>query len=215
MKRKMMMFGLALSIIAGGVVADGTGNAAQAAPQETAIAKDIEKFSKKFNENRAYQTIYHLSETIGPRVTGTAEEKKSAAFIASQMKKSNLKVSTQKFSIPDRLEGTLTVQGNNVPARPAAGSAPTAAEGLAAPLYDAGLGLPGDFTEEAKGKIAVILRGELTFYEKAKNAADAGASGVIIYNNVDSLVPLTPNLSQLSASKRKTGKSCFLNKKRS
>ena len=63
MKRKMMMFGLALSIIAGGVVADGTGNAAQAAPQETAIAKDIEKFSKKFNENRAYQTIYHLSET--------------------------------------------------------------------------------------------------------------------------------------------------------
>ncbi|AAU25515.1 M28 family peptidase [Bacillus sp. GM2] len=195
MKRKMMMFGLALSIIAGGVVADGTGNAAQAAPQETAIAKDIEKFSKKFNENRAYQTIYHLSETIGPRVTGTAEEKKSAAFIASQMKKSNLKVSTQKFSIPDRLEGTLTVQGNNVPARPAAGSAPTAAEGLAAPLYDAGLGLPGDFTEEAKGKIAVILRGELTFYEKAKNAADAGASGVIIYNNVDSLVPLTPNLS--------------------
>ena len=46
MKRKMMMFGLALSIIAGGVVADGTGNAAQAAPQETAIAKDIEKFSK-------------------------------------------------------------------------------------------------------------------------------------------------------------------------
>ncbi|MDI5787992.1 hypothetical protein PO124_04495 [Bacillus licheniformis] len=39
-----------------------------------------------------------------------------------------------------------------MPARPAAGSAPTAAEGLAAPLYDAGLGLPGDFTEEAKGK---------------------------------------------------------------
>lgn len=77
MKRKMMMFGLALSIIAGGVVAAGTGNAAQAAPQETAIAKDIEKFSKKFNENRAYQTIYHLSETIGPRVTGTAEEKRA------------------------------------------------------------------------------------------------------------------------------------------
>lgn len=77
MKRKMMMIGLALSVIAGGVFADGTGNAVQAAPQETAIAKDVEKFSKKFNENRAYQTIHHLSETIGPRVTGTAEEKRA------------------------------------------------------------------------------------------------------------------------------------------
>ena len=27
------------------------------------------------------------------------------------------------------------------------------------------------------------------------DVADAGASGVIIYNNVDGLVPLTPNLS--------------------
>ncbi|MED2977702.1 M28 family peptidase [Bacillus swezeyi] len=196
MKRKMMILGLALSIIAGGVFipsADGMANTVQAAP-ETAIAKDAGKIGKKFNENRAYQTIYHLSETIGPRVTGTAEEKKSGQFIAKQMKKSKLKVSTQTFSIPDRLEGILTVHGDEISSRPAAGSAPTAEEGLTAPLYDAGLGLPGDFTKEAKGKIAVILRGELTFYEKAKNAAEAGAAGVIIYNHIDGLVPLTPNL---------------------
>ncbi|MGN9867048.1 M28 family peptidase [Bacillus swezeyi] len=197
MKRKMMLLGLALSFIAGGVFipsADGMANTVQAAP-ETAIAKDAGKIGKKFNESRAYQSIYHLSETIGPRVTGTAEEKKSAQFIARQMKKSNLKVSTQTFSIPDRLEGILTVHGDEISSRPAAGSAPTAGEGLTAPLYDAGLGLPGDFTDETKGKIAVILRGELTFYEKAKNAAEAGAAGVIIYNNLDGLVPLTPNLS--------------------
>ncbi|RCK13047.1 hypothetical protein DT075_01670 [Bacillus licheniformis] len=83
-----------------------------------------------------------------------------------------LKLKAHKNQTSQNVRGTLTVQGNNVPARPAAGSAPTAAEGLAAPLYDAGLGLPGDFTEEAKGKIAVILRGELTFYEKAKNVKD-------------------------------------------
>ncbi len=45
-EEKMMMIGLALSVIAGGVFADGTGNAVQAAPQKTAIAKDVEKFSK-------------------------------------------------------------------------------------------------------------------------------------------------------------------------
>ncbi|MDI5787991.1 hypothetical protein PO124_04490 [Bacillus licheniformis] len=50
---------------------------------------------------------------------------------------------------------------------------------------------------------------------KGQNAADAGASGVIIYNNVDSLVPLTPNLSgnkvdiPVVGVKRKTGKAAF------
>ena len=197
MKKKLMVLGMSAAIVMGGVFlpsSDGMANAVQAA-SEGIHSQSEGKIAKKFNENRAYQTIYHLSETIGPRVTGTQAEKKSAAFIASQMKKSNLKVSTQTFSIPDRLEGTLTVRGNELPARPASGSAPTSDKGLTAPLYDAGLGLPGDFTEEAKGKIAVILRGDLSFYEKAKNAENAGAAGVNIYNNVDSLVPLTPNLS--------------------
>ncbi|WP_077736000.1 M28 family peptidase [Bacillus sonorensis] len=197
MKKKLMIFGAAAAILLGGIsvpAAGDIGKAVQAAPKAVS-AKDKDQIAKKFNENRAYQTIHHLSETIGPRVTGTDQEKKSAQYIAKQMKKSGLKVSKQTFSIPDRLEGTLTVNGNKVAARPAAGSAPTASEGLTAPLYEAGLGLPGDFTADVKGKIAVILRGELTFYEKAKNAADAGAAGVIIYNNIDSLVPLTPNLS--------------------
>ncbi|MBD5023875.1 aminopeptidase, partial [Xanthomonas citri pv. citri] len=52
-----------------------------------------------------------------------------------------------------------------------------------------------DFTADAKGKIALISRGDLTYYEKAKNAEAAGAKAVIIYNNKESLVPMTPNLS--------------------
>ena len=39
----------------------------------------------------------------------------------------------------------------------------------------------GDFTD----KIALISRGELSFTEKVKNAENAGAIGVIVYNNVD------------------------------
>ena len=34
------------------------------------------------------------------------------------------------------------------------------------------------------GKIVLIKRGSLTFSEKAKNARDAGAKAVIIYNNL-------------------------------
>lgn len=48
---------------------------------------------------------------------------------------------------------------------------------------DCGLGyedeIPGDLT----GKIALVGRGELTFTEKAGNAAEAGAKAIIVYNN--------------------------------
>ena len=46
-----------------------------------------------------------------------------------------------------------------------------------------GLGHPDQFPPNVKGRIAVIKRGELTFANKARNAANAGAIGVVIYNN--------------------------------
>jgi serine protease len=46
-----------------------------------------------------------------------------------------------------------------------------------------GIGNPTDFTSSVKGKIAVIQRGTLTFHDKAQNAKNAGAIGVVIYNN--------------------------------
>lgn len=62
-----------------------------------------------------------------------------------------------------------------------------------------GIGYPEDFEGiDVKGKIAVIERGELTFEEKAQNAADNGAIGVIFYNNVAGEI-LTPQCSVLPA----------------
>lgn len=45
-----------------------------------------------------------------------------------------------------------------------------------------GLGKPEEL-KKVKGKIALIERGEITFTEKAKNALEAGATAVVIYNN--------------------------------
>ncbi len=116
-------------------------------------------------------------------------------MIASSMRKLKLDVKVQRFDIPDRLEGTLSSEGRDILLQAASGSAPTEEQGLTAPLYNAGLGYQKDFTADAKGKIALISRGDLTYYEKAKNAEAAGAKAVIIYNNKESLVPMTPNLS--------------------
>ncbi|MFS0635081.1 S8 family serine peptidase [Mesobacillus foraminis] len=49
-------------------------------------------------------------------------------------------------------------------------------------LADAGIGRQKDF-RHAEGKVVLIQRGKLTFTQKAKNAYQAGARGVIIYNN--------------------------------
>ncbi|WFO99311.1 aminopeptidase YwaD [Bacillus subtilis] len=132
-----------------------------------------------FKAKHAYSTISQLSEAIGPRIAGTAAEKKSALLIASSMRKLKLDVKVQRFNIPDRLEGTLSSAGRDILLQAASGSAPTEEQGLTAPLYNAGLGNQKDFTADAKGK----------------NAEAAGAKAVIIYNNKESLVPMTPNLS--------------------
>jgi serine protease len=55
-------------------------------------------------------------------------------------------------------------------------------------LIVAGLGKASDFTSAARGKIALVSRGEIPFAEKAKNAIDAGARGLIVYNNEPGLI---------------------------
>ncbi|GAK02669.1 extracellular serine protease [Geomicrobium sp. JCM 19037] len=62
-------------------------------------------------------------------------------------------------------------------------------------FFDAGIGAPEDFEDvDAEGNIALMVRGDLPFVEKAENAADAGAVGAIIYNNVEGAQPDVPGL---------------------
>ncbi|MFC0187095.1 S8 family serine peptidase [Fictibacillus aquaticus] len=45
------------------------------------------------------------------------------------------------------------------------------------------LGYPADYAGvDVKGKVVVVPRGALSFYDKTKNAADAGAIGIIVHN---------------------------------
>lgn len=51
-------------------------------------------------------------------------------------------------------------------------------------FVDCGIGEPKDFEgKDIKGKVALIIRGGLTFTEKIMNAQNAGAAGVIVYNH--------------------------------
>ncbi|MCC2250612.1 S8 family serine peptidase [Virgibacillus sp. AGTR] len=69
-------------------------------------------------------------------------------------------------------------------------------DGSSFELVDAGLGYPEDFEgKDLSGKYALIQRGELAFTEKALNAQEAGATGVIIYNNTDGVVNMASEAS--------------------
>ena len=68
-------------------------------------------------------------------------------------------------------------------------------------LEYAGIGLPDDFTNlDLRGKIALIKRGQINFLNKVQGAVNAGAIGVIIFNNEPGLINgmLSPDGSQVA-----------------
>lgn len=63
------------------------------------------------------------------------------------------------------------------------------AEPMINTLVPAGLGKPEDFAKvNVRGKYALVQRGEIMFAEKATNALQAGAAGLIVYNNAPGLI---------------------------
>ncbi|MEH7235378.1 S8 family serine peptidase [Bacillus sp. JJ1562] len=63
-------------------------------------------------------------------------------------------------------------------------------------LVAAGLGTPEEFAgKNLEGKYALVQRGGIGFVDKAINAQNAGAAGVIIYNNTDGTVSMASDAS--------------------
>lgn len=86
---------------------------------------------------------------------------------------------------------TLTVDGQ---ARKVKSSAFSGTELFATPVSNSlvaipGVGKPEDFAGvNVEGKFALVARGEIKFADKVKNAIEAKAAGVIIYNNKEGLM---------------------------
>ncbi|RSD28501.1 S8 family serine peptidase [Mesobacillus subterraneus] len=72
----------------------------------------------------------------------------------------------------------------------------TAPSGENIELVYAGLGYPADFEgKDLKGKFALIQRGVIGFVDKTLNAQNAGAAGVIIYNNAGGTISMATDAS--------------------
>lgn len=125
-------------------------------------------------------------ERFTPRESGTDGERVAAEFLADEMRGLGYDVELTPFEITliSREFAPLSLvspDARTLSSRPLGMSG----EGdVVAPLAAVGKALADDIPAAGlAGKIALIERGEITFEEKARRVADAGALGAVVYNN--------------------------------
>ena len=173
---------ITMMVLSGPVITAPPAGAAAAPPAPVA----------RVSGERAYQHVLALSQKIGPHPAGTPQDRSSGEYIAAQLTRVGDAVEWQPFTFPYfgvRRVALTVPDGPALHPRAMEYSPSTGEAGLTAEVVDAGLGRPGDFGGQAaagvalRGKIVLVRRGELTFRQKADNAADAGAAAIIVYNH--------------------------------
>jgi aminopeptidase YwaD len=137
-----------------------------------------------YDNDLAIEVLRTLAVEIGPRVQGTSGEAAAADFLAESFTSFGYRVERQPFQVPsfgvESLE--VRVNGTLIPASAFRFSAGGSVSGPLVPVP--GFGAPADFASvDVTDGIALVERGELFFVDKVANAAAAGATAIIIYNN--------------------------------
>ncbi|MFI9504156.1 M28 family metallopeptidase [Nocardia sp. NPDC052566] len=185
----------------------GSVHADPGAPPERQLAESVQTS----NINRHLQQLQTIATANGgTRASGTPGFDASRDYVAGKLRGAGYQVTVQDFDFPFFREKSTAVMNQVSPdAKTYKPTPPGAAEiGDFATLTYSGSGdvqatvqgvdlmLPpgpepssstsgcetADFASFTKGNIALIQRGTCTFAVKAKNAQDAGAVGVIIFN---------------------------------
>ncbi|BAY22477.1 putative aminopeptidase [Calothrix sp. NIES-2100] len=121
---------------------------------------------------------------FGPRVAGTPVMEKASAYLIERYRQAGYVAQVQTFNYEKFLDlgSNLIVNGTTIEGKALKGSINAK---LSAPLVAVpNFGEPNDFAKvRVKGAIAIVRRGKIRFSQKAKNAAAAGAIGLVIVNN--------------------------------
>ncbi|WP_110886331.1 M28 family peptidase [Deinococcus yavapaiensis] len=121
----------------------------------------------------------------GPRVAGSESIEKARGYLEAQFKALGYETRRDEFTYGrfDDLGSDVRVGSRTIAGNALQGS--KGAEVTALLALVSGVGTPSDVAAaNVRGKIAVISRGQnVPFAQKARNALDAGAVGVIIVNN--------------------------------
>ena len=129
--------------------------------------------------------IRRLTDDYSPRESATDDELRAARFLRGEMDDMGYDAEIRPFSFERvRVETSFSRDGappESVASYRIALSGEGAVEGA---LADAGTGFADDIPPGGlDGKVALIERGTTTFEDKVRRVADAGAVGVIVFNN--------------------------------
>jgi aminopeptidase YwaD len=152
-----------------------------AAPPPQAQQAFDNKIIKRIKVDNIHNDIAYLSKE--PRVAGTQAEWNAVRYIESKLASYGYETEIQPFKFENYYAPKVSVSAGGQTL--SANSFTYTPNGVvSADVVYAGLGRPSDLEGvDLAGKIALIKRGEISFAEKVLNAANAGASAVIIFNN--------------------------------
>ncbi|WP_164929074.1 M28 family peptidase [Gloeobacter violaceus] len=142
------------------------------------------------------QPVYPLAERLGadvqallaggPRVAGSAAAERASAYLGEQYRAAGYEVEIQPFSFEkfNDLGSSLLVEDERLKGRALSGS--IAGNAATAAVVVPGVGESADFARvDVKGAVAIVRRGKIPFLEKARQAAQAGAVGLVVVNSQD------------------------------
>ena len=135
----------------------------------------------------AWEFLVDLTENHNPRESATDAEADAAFFILDRFQEIGYTAGLQlfDFQLVDDDVAAFTVAMDEAPELPGTPLSRSGEGVVTGPLVDVGLALPQDIPEEGlSGKVALILRGEVTFEEKVLRVQEAGAVAAVIYNNL-------------------------------
>ena len=138
----------------------------------------------------AYEHIRKLASEIGDRISGSAEERQAAEYIAEVLRGYGYDVEMQRFAVSTFVSRKVALdvespQKQALNAQPLTNSRPGEVTGE---IVYAGIGRETDFTPAVRGKVALVQRdGQITHQQKAAAAAAAGATALVIYNNAEDI----------------------------
>ncbi|GAA2611750.1 M28 family metallopeptidase [Streptomyces axinellae] len=162
------------------------------------LARHLVEHTSGKNALTHLTALHKIAEASGGnRSAGSQGHERSAEYAARLLKKAGYSVSYETFEFTFRKTlaeklSVLTPEQRDIPLTLMTYTKSTPEGGLKAPLVAAPADADGSSGCEAadyaggdyRGKIALIERGACSFTQKQAAAADAGAAGAVIYNNV-------------------------------
>lgn len=201
MKKSILAFASGVFVLTGTAIG-------QAKPEWNKLFSDINQEVQ--DHSKAYSSLKTATETIGHRLTGSANGKKAEDFAFNLLKSYGFTdVRYQPFEVESWSRGTLSVQMGNDPQHLQPVKSVTLAHSpvkadVTLEVVDMGNGLEEDYAaapDKVKGKIALVYLGVLpgskpgtkTLHrsEKTAIATKYGAKGIIIINTATGGILLT------------------------